>query len=489
MNPQWFTDYWGGYGTLDFLRVDPRFCEDPAKALQDAADGDREFRELVDEAHAQGIYVILDIVLNHAGDLFNYEGMRDDAPWNEDREYAVYWRNEQGVAQGAWTEISSVHNLPRPAGVWPKEFQRNDFFRRRGGNDNQGDFSRMKELVTEYLVPGTSLYPVRNHLIRAYQYLIAKFDLDGFRIDTLQYIETDFARVFGNAMREYALSIGKKNFFTFGEVWQDNDEDRIAEFIGRNTEKDEEFIGVDAAIDFPMHKRLVAACKGFAPPGDLANHFDYRLKTLRKIVSSHGDAGRNYVTFLDNHDLNSRFHNRNFPEQSRLALTCLMCMQGIPCIYYGTEQGLDGNGDRREYVREALWSIPQAFDENHELYRTIHDLGEIRKKLPALRYGRQYFRPCSGNGIDFGHSPYKGGVIAFSRILNDKEVLVVANTNTQQGVTVDVIVDKNLNDEGKEWRIVFPIERQAELLGVSKNYGMFAAVKLMLLPMEAVVLV
>ena len=36
-----------------------------------------------------------------------------------------------------------------------------------------------------------------------------------------------FARSFGNAMREYALSIGKKNF-TFGEVWQEDDEARIA---------------------------------------------------------------------------------------------------------------------------------------------------------------------------------------------------------------------------------------------------------------------
>jgi hypothetical protein len=29
---------------------------------------------------------------------------------------------------------------------------------------------------------------------------------------------------------------------------------------------------------------------------------------LKTIVSSQGDAGKNYVTFLDNHDLNERFH-------------------------------------------------------------------------------------------------------------------------------------------------------------------------------------
>ena len=73
MNPPWFEWYWGGYGILDFLRVEPRFWVDPAQA-------DREFRDLVDEAHAQGIYVVLDIVLNHVGDLFDCEGMRDAAP-------------------------------------------------------------------------------------------------------------------------------------------------------------------------------------------------------------------------------------------------------------------------------------------------------------------------------------------------------------------------------------------------------------------------
>ena len=35
---------------------------------------------------------------------------------------------------------------------------------------------------------------MRDTLIHASQYLIAKFDVDGFRIDTLKYIEPDFAQ-------------------------------------------------------------------------------------------------------------------------------------------------------------------------------------------------------------------------------------------------------------------------------------------------------
>lgn len=493
INPQWFTDYWGGYGTLDFLRIEPRFCTDHDQALQNPDIADKEFRELVDEAHAIGIYIILDIVLNHAGDLFNYEGMRNDAPWNSTREYNIYWRNKNGEAQGQWTDIGQIVHLPREAGIWPEEFQRNDYFRRRGTYDNspyptRGDFSRMKELVTEYFIHSENKYPVRNHLIRSYQYLIAKFDLDGYRIDTLQYVESDFARVFGNAMREYALSIGKKNFFTFGEVWQDDDEDKIAEFVGRNTLKDHELIGVDAAIDFPMRKRLWAVSKCFSPPSDLAHHFDHRRNVIKTIVSSHGDAGRYYVTFLDNHDLNTRFHHSSYTDQTKLAITCLMTMQGIPCIYYGTEQGLDGSGDKREYVREALWGQANAFDSGHGLYQTIQKLTELRAQQPSLRYGRQYFRPCSGNGIDFNYSPYHGGIVAFSRILNNRELLVVANTNTEQSASVHVVVDRNLNPDAKQWNVLFSTKQQFTIPEPTTTCGNFRTLRVILSPMEAQVL-
>jgi glycosidase len=492
MNPAWFGDYWGGYGVLDFLRIEPRFCTDVNRARRDSDYADHEFRDLVDEAHAHEIYVVLDIVLNHVGDLFNYEGMLDAAPWNASGEYTIYWRNQQGTAQGTWTDVANIPNLPREAGVWPSDFQRNDYFRRRGKHDvfdpSRGDFDRLKELVTEYLVPGTEIFPVRNLLIRAYQYLIAKFDLDGFRIDTLQYVEPEFARVFGNAMREYALSIGKKNFFTFGEVWEDNDEDKIAEFVGRNTQKGDEIIGVDAAIDFPMRKRLWDVSKALAKPAVLASHFDCRRETLKKITSSHGDAGRYYVTFIENHDLNKRFHNAQYPSQTKLALTCLMTMQGIPCIYYGMEQGLTGEGNRREYVREALWGRQNAFSQNHDLYQLIQQLSGLRSQHPALRYGRQYFRACSGDGIDFAYSPYPGGVLAFSRILNDREILIVANTNVQQKTTVHVVVDANLNPVGSQWGILFSTDQQPAVPALTAAHGVYHTLQVTLAPMEVQVL-
>jgi len=462
-NPPSFGDYYGGYATLDFLHVEPRFCSDFAAASADPEVADREFRDLVDAAHAAGLYVILDIVLNHTGDLFNYEGMRDDAPWKgEGPEYRIFWRDETGTPRGDWPDIGAVAGLSRDAGVWPSELQRNDFFRRRGGGpgspETAGDFGRLKDLVTEYLDPATGLYPLRSHLIRAYLYLISRFDLDGYRIDTLKYVEADFARVFGNAMREFALSIGKRNFFTFGEVWEEDDR-KIVEFIGRDTEKDGELVGVDAALDFPVFRRLSEVCKGRRPPRELADFYDLRKRVQRSVVSSHGDASRFFVTFLENHDLDDRFYWRDpagaFDRQATMALGCLFTLQGIPCLYYGAEQGLSGHGGPREAVREALWGKPGAFDERHPFYEVVQALTRLRNENPALRYGRQYFRPLSGDGVQFGYSPYAPGVLAFSRILNDREVLVVANAHTQERTAPHVLVDRQLNPDGRSLRVAF----------------------------------
>jgi hypothetical protein len=68
----------------------------------------------------------------------------------------------------------------------------------------------------------------------------------------------------------------------------------------------------------------------------------------------------------------------------------------------------------------------------------------VRAAHAALRYGRTYLRPLSGDGHTFGLSPFQPGVLAFSRILADEEVLVVANTDTQRPNAVDVIVDRTL---------------------------------------------
>jgi glycosidase len=456
-NCQYRDDTYHGYGLQDFLAVEPRFTRDPAASRADPSVADQELRALVDEAHAQGIYVILDIVLHHAGDVFDYDGFGSTAPL-QDAPYPIHWRDASGAP--AYPDIAAVTGLAPDAGVWPVELQHNAYFTRRGeGGESGGDFVQLKECATGFTVTSDlgDARPVQNILIRAYQYVMAKFDVDGYRIDTLKYVDPAFARDFGNAMREFALTIGKRNFFTFGEIY--DDDEKIAQFIGRNAVLEGQPIGVDAALDFPLFFELPSVAKGFAPPSGLASLYAHRADVQKGLLTSHGEAAGYFVTFLDNHDQHQRFYFDDgagrYDDQLTLAVGCLFSLLGIPCLYYGTEQGLHGRGDADSAVREALWGKPGAFDATHPFYVAIQRLSRVRAEQPPLRYGRLYFRPVSGDGKTFGISSTPSGVVAFSRLLGYLELVVVANTDAGQPWKGEVLVDAVLNAEGAAYEVLF----------------------------------
>lgn len=439
-----------GYGIQDFLSANAFFADVPANA-------DKELRALVDAAHAAGLYVIFDIVLNHTANVFAYASnpTGDDAPYSDNR-LDVQWRDATGKAIAAYPSPAAVPGPTADELVWPVELQQNEYFRRQGDpapyDDTVGDFPPFKQLSTWET-------NVQNFLIRAYQYVVARYDIDGFRIDTLRYLKGDLPQLFGNSMREFALSIGKKNFFTFGEVLDGNEEADIAKFIGRNTADQGDLVGVDAALDYPLYNYLVPLIKGSSAPAALAGMYQRRKQVEADILSSHGDATRFFVTFVDNHDNKARIRyvppdgKPIYDDQVTAGLACLLALPGIPCIYYGTEQGLHGAGTDPA-VREALWGGP-GFNTANPFYLQIQKAAGVRSTQAALRYGRFYFRPISGNKQTFGISNIAPGVLAFSRILNDQEVLLVANFNTTTSQQVWTIVDRNLSSAADTFAVLY----------------------------------
>ena len=146
-----------------------------------------------------------------------------------------------------------------------------------------------------------------------------------------------------------------------------------------------------------------------------------------------------------------------------LAIALLFTLQGIPCVYYGTEQGLQRHRGRRRQPRpererveprSAVGQAPNAFDARTPTFAQIRRCRSCAQDEPPLAYGRLYFREVSGNGVDFGHSLGAGGLVAFSRILVDREVLVVANTGGRSFSGV-VVIDRDLNAAPRELRIAY----------------------------------
>lgn len=140
--------------------------------------------------------------------------------------------------------------------------------------------------------------------------------------------------------------------------------------------------------------------------------------------------------------------------RSSSGITLLFGLQGSSCLYYGAEQGLHGRGVSDQFVREALWDKSRAFNVDHPFYQAIKQLSEIRDAQPALRYGRLYFRPVSGNGVQFGSSPFAPGVLAFSQHLNNQEVLVIANADTQSGFQGHVLVDFFITNDSEQFIVL-----------------------------------
>lgn len=89
------------------------------------------------------------------------------------------------------------------------------------------------------------------------------------------------------------------------------------------------------------------------------------------------------------------------------------------------------------------------------MFQEMQLLTKLRQNEPALRYGRQYFRPVSGNGTDFGYSYGTGGIVAYSRILGDREILIAANTGQTQ-FDGRILVDHDLNGDGANMRLAYP---------------------------------
>jgi glycosidase len=332
---------------------------------------------------------------------------------------------------------------------------------------------------------------------------LALTDCDGLRIDTLKHVSGEEGRNFCGAMKEFAEFIGKSNLLLLGEIAGGDDaQDFHLTIFGRN---------LDAALDIgEMCLAITGVGQGLRDPADFFAGFNF----WDERMGSHRDWGSRHVSVLDDHDhvfgRKVRFSADAPVDHQVVVPTALqLCSLGIPCSYYGTEQALrsgpepderawlgtvDDNG--REVpafgrldvlLREAMFgpehprasgfagtqgardtALPgfgasgsvgaHAFDETHPAFVHIKALIAARKMLRPLRRGRQYRRVTSigGEGFRF-HGP--GELLAWSRILNDAEVLIVANTRGAAGRGSRVELDPRLRPAGSTLRVVCDTSR------------------------------
>src|SRR6185503_9055952 len=167
---------------------------------------------------------------------------------------------------------------------------------------------------------------------------------------------------------------------------------------------------------------------------------------------------------------------------------------GIPCIYYGSEQGFDSGGrvsDCDVVLRENMFGDRfgglatqgrHFFNEQADLYRALASLTALRKQLITLRRGSQVLHRISGDGVNFGHPRRIGGermrsLVCWSRLFLDQETLVVFNTDESNPVAAWSTVAPMLRVDGDEFHLIFwhtpkPASPPAKTLTVERRGGL-----------------
>lgn len=269
------------YDTIDYLEIDPAFGD---KAL---------FAKLVHAAHERGMKIMLDAVFNHMG----YESMQ--------------WQDVlQNGAESRFASWFHIHEFPVTPFRDPIKGEGEPQY------DTFGFESHMPKL-------NTANPEVQDYLLSVAKYWIEEFDIDAWRLDVANEIDHHFWRKFYTAVTSV-----KPDFYVLGEVWHSS----------QPWLNGDEFSGV----------------MNYAYTQLVMDHFLKHSQTATEMIDRLTDQLMLYrdqtnqvmLNMLDSHDtarlLTQAGDNLDLAVQT---LAFVFMQTGAPCIYYGTEMGMDGGND------------------------------------------------------------------------------------------------------------------------------------------------
>jgi glycosidase len=340
LTPIFHAGSYHGYDTIDYYAVDPNL-------------GDRRaFRALVKALHDAGIRVILDGVFNHCSveHPFFVDAVRRGPS-------SPYWPWFQ--IRGDRVMTGSEANYARWAGV-----------------------ATMPEWNHDH-------EPVTAYLLDVVRHWLGECGIDGWRLDTVEYLPPDFVRAIRDVAREVAPEA-----YILGEV------------MGTATS----WFRHDA-VDGVMHYRLWEALARFV--GEPRWDAQGVGIELGRIWHSYPEAGSHAsYTLLSSHD-RPRFLTLAGGDRRRLrlAIAFQMMLPGAPAVYYGDEIGMEGGDDpdnRRPFPwNRGLW--------DSSLLEEVRSLIGLRRSHDVLRRG----------GLSILEA--RGRCLSFARTLDQSRAVIIVN--------------------------------------------------------------
>ena len=372
-----------GYWASDFTQVDSHMG-----TL-------KQYQAFVKEAHEKGLYVIQDIVVNHLGDYQQIKKDCDESMWNsESGEWEI--PESQFYMEPKSLPLKHPEQLPWALNdvrdITLDEWKNNTFYH---FNTEISDYTNQTNMYTHSssnLDDMVTENEVVRRLLRGYfRYWIDKCGIDGYRIDTALYVEPEFFEGFINdtdsenmGVREYGISKGKKDFIDFGEAFS-QDEKICGSYTGGSKGDPR----MDSMIYFPLRYALADTISSGS-----------RTNKIAEVLSNRYTKGyyRNpdrLVTFIDNHDIDRWGQTmKGNTELMKAAYGIIYTIPGIPQVYYGSEQGF--NGECREGMFKGSYHTPGTvqdsdhFDTDGEWYKYFQNLNRMRKDYRVFRYNTLY---------------------------------------------------------------------------------------------------
>ncbi|MBX3031279.1 MAG: glycoside hydrolase family 13 protein [Chloroflexi bacterium] len=367
------------YHTDDYWRVDPLLG------------GDGALRELLDQAHARDMRVVLDGVFNHCGRGF--------------------WRFHHVAEAGIHSPFLDWFHLDRerlaaghPLVVYPGPEQEAEIHRLSHEGMGAGEASR-RVLGFEgwWGLPALPKLNVQHPETRAYLLDVAerwlRFGIDGWRLDVADEIGGDFWSEFRARCRAV-----RPDAYLVGEVWYPKPEWLTGHQF-------------DALMDYPLAEAILGYAAGDGLDLRVAGqHDEYRRHVvhrdgpsfaaeLERLLSLYDpDVTAVMLNLLGSHDApRMRTLMGDSVDAVRIATLLQMTLPGAPCVYYGDEIGMRGEQD--PYNRGSFPWDRGAWDQDLRAY--VRDAIGLRRRHAALRDGE--LRVVAAEGPVFAMARHAAG--------------------------------------------------------------------------------
>lgn len=402
-----------GYWGLDFTRVDPHLGTND------------DFANFVSCAHGLGMKVIMDVVVNHTGDVIKLAGAGYSAKPYRDCHGKVFDPERYTTRAFPCLSLATMPRRPIvPAGersakspAWlndPLNYHDRGDLSFSGPCDEtcleQGDFFGLDDLFTEK--PN-----VEKGLAKIYADWIVRYRLDGFRVDTARHLNPAFFRLWVPQILAAARAADIPDFQIFGEV-ATADDVQLSTFVRDR--------GLPDVLDFPFQADVTQYVADRVGADMLARRFaddDYfRLPDGSDPMP---------VTFLGNHDMGRAAFQvatagagfgTDLLQRLLLGYDLLYLSRGAPVVYYGDEVGMIGTGGDQQARQDmfptqvAEWKTQPRVGSppigngssldvtDNPIEIRLRRLAKLRDANPALATGASIVRYA------------KGGLLAVSRI-------------------------------------------------------------------------